>query len=453
MPDEDAPVVDLSPLDLRFGRLRQEYPERRRAAYAAVVRWQWYSADAVDLRPLWYERHRWRPGQPLAERPSEDRDHHRIGFDAEGRAVVIEEYSGFLRGTLYYETLRSAAPDTVEEAHFRSGGEPIYLHEYRFEADRIRSASTAATGGGGHETYAWTGDRVTLVRTWRAERTGRPARRLGPLTPYQTITAGYDHAGLSRLEIDWSGHRTELVYERPPAGFTLDAAVETAQRELVRQVPEEIRQMAVDEPAYCVALGYLPNDPLGTLTVHVGLDSQRRDWLAEAEAEAEAGDEVGAGAGAGDPGASDDDPAWIIWNPSDLHHLGSVELETLPDTVRLLRQELIAADAAAGVSGDHADTPAADSGGSETAAGSDGSTPTADSDGAGATGSGINERVRGLLCAVAADLNAYHWSPVLPVTDDFVVYAVDWELVDLDRNFPECVPADRLTLLRERGLR
>jgi hypothetical protein len=40
----------------------------------------------------------------------------------------------------------------------------------------------------------------------------------------------------------------------------------------------------------------------------------------------------------------------------------------------------------------------------------------------------------------------------MPVTDDFVVYAVDLELVDLDRNLAACVPAQRLALLRDRGL-
>lgn len=41
---------------------------------------------------------------------------------------------------------------------------------------------------------------------------------------------------------------------------------------------------------------------------------------------------------------------------------------------------------------------------------------------------------------------------MLPATDDFVVYAVDVELVDLDRNMTACLPGDRLALLRGRGL-
>ncbi|RZU78059.1 hypothetical protein EV384_6809 [Micromonospora kangleipakensis] len=63
-----------------------------------------------------------------------------------------------------------------------------------------------------------------------------------------------------------------------------------------------------------------------------------------------------------------------------------------------------------------------------------------------------SERWREALCAAAAELNRQDWTVRMPVTDDFVVYAVDLELVDLDRNLAACVPAQRLALLRDRGL-
>ena len=40
----------------------------------------------------------------------------------------------------------------------------------------------------------------------------------------------------------------------------------------------------------------------------------------------------------------------------------------------------------------------------------------------------------------------------LAIADDFVVYAVDLELVELERNLTDCLPPDRLAVLRERGL-
>ena len=66
-----------------------------------------------------------------------------------------------------------------------------------------------------------------------------------------------------------------------------------------------------------------------------------------------------------------------------------------------------------------------------------------------AAGSEVGRR---LLCAVAARLNLRDWSDTLPVAEDFMVYPVDLELVDLERNLTDCLPPDRLARLRERGL-
>jgi hypothetical protein len=62
-----------------------------------------------------------------------------------------------------------------------------------------------------------------------------------------------------------------------------------------------------------------------------------------------------------------------------------------------------------------------------------------------------SEAGRRLLCAVAARLNLRDWSGMLPVTEDFLVYPVDLELVDLERNLADCLPPDRLARLRKPG--
>ena len=88
-------IADVSDLAVRFARLAGEYDFRKRAATALVERWDWYSWPGLDLRPLYFERGLLKPGRRLGVRPPVDRDVLRIGFDAEGRAVVTEEYSGF----------------------------------------------------------------------------------------------------------------------------------------------------------------------------------------------------------------------------------------------------------------------------------------------------------------------------------------------------------------------
>ncbi len=369
MPDASHP--DVVKLEAWFARLPEEYKRWRAAGDAAAVRWEWYSDDAFDLRPLHYERDLRKPGRRLPERPSTDTDVHGIGFDAEDRPVVFREYTGVLDGELYYETFRDYGADVVTEAHFYADGNPIYLHQYQFDAGLIRSALIAATGGGGSEQYSYTGGQVTRVDiTYGAREDGE----LSPLEPHQVINAEFDAAGLVRLEVDWVGQETELKYERPPADFTVEQACQTMHRELVTQVPAAVRELGIDEPAYCVALAYFPEDPLDIM-VYVGAADERED-------------------------GSD------IWSPADMGADTMPDLSAVADTMRLLAQELTLAE--------------------------------------------DWERARDLLCAVAAELNTQDWSQVLPVTDDFVVYAVDFELTDLDNNLPACVPEHRLAMLYER---
>ncbi|MDT0470015.1 hypothetical protein [Streptomyces gibsoniae] len=353
-------MIDLADVDDRFTRLAAEYSLRRTAAHGLVVRWEWYEDEAFDLRPLYYERNLSRPGRRLAERPDPTRDHFQLGFDANDRLVVKLEYSGFLGGRLYYETFRAYPSGLVEEAHFHADGRPIYLHEYCFEGDRIRSAAMVATRGASYETYDYTDDRVTHVETHYGQ---RQSEGLLPLRPFAVIDAAHDGNGLTCLKTsDPQGH-AEVTYERPPTGFTIADAWQTVQRKLLHRIPQAVRSLKIDTPAYCVALMYEdPADP-ACFTVHVGLDEDRRAALAD---------------------GSDLD---VRWSPADMAHETSVDLGTVTDTARLLAQELRLARSEAG---------------------------------------------RDLLRSMADTLSAADWTTALPVTEDFVVYAVDVEMEHLD---------------------
>ncbi|MFC7479394.1 hypothetical protein ACFQX7_04030 [Luedemannella flava] len=140
----------MSDLAERFARLDSERDARRSAATALVARWDWYTWPGLDLRPLHFERDLLRAGRRLDARPPVDPDVLRIGFDADGRAVVTEEYSGFLHGRLYYETFVRHDGDVVEAAHF-DPDQPIYLHEYRFAEGLMRSAAMVARHGSGRK--------------------------------------------------------------------------------------------------------------------------------------------------------------------------------------------------------------------------------------------------------------------------------------------------------------
>lgn len=61
--------------------------------------------------------------------------------------------------------------------------------------------------------------------------------------------------------------------------------------------------------------------------------------------------------------------------------------------------------------------------------------------------------VRKLLVQVAWDLNDHDWSGTLLTTDDFVVYANDYEAMeDVHDELRACVPEAKLAILRAKGL-
>jgi hypothetical protein len=61
---------------------------------------------------------------------------------------------------------------------------------------------------------------------------------------------------------------------------------------------------------------------------------------------------------------------------------------------------------------------------------------------------GSDAPARRLLNEVATKLGKADWSGKLNTTDDFVVYAVDFELGDLKKNLKFSVPVERLKKLK-----
>jgi hypothetical protein len=59
---------------------------------------------------------------------------------------------------------------------------------------------------------------------------------------------------------------------------------------------------------------------------------------------------------------------------------------------------------------------------------------------------------RRLLNEIALELNGRSWRGLMPVTDDFIVYAFDSDGDDFDKNIKEGVPEAKRKLLRSRRL-
>ncbi|MEK8109424.1 hypothetical protein NKG94_42045 [Micromonospora sp. M12] len=198
-----------------------------------------------------------------------------------------------------------------------------------------------------------------------------------------------EHDDLGLLRlVEVRGRESQVRYARPPAGFDLQATCRTIEDRAVELIPDAAAQLAVDDPVACLALSYFRPTQL-VIEISAATADERAE-LASIEARA-------------------------AWSPADFEASTGIDLgDTEPS--RLVQQELALLDA------DDDDV---------------------------AAGSEIGRR---LWCAVAARLNLHDWLATLPVTDDFVVYAVDLEMVDLERNLVSCLPSDRLAQFHERGL-
>jgi hypothetical protein len=172
-----------------------------------------------------------------------------------------------------------------------------------------------------------------------------------------------------------------------PKGVTIKSLKETIRSRLLALIPEVVVSAKIQEPVYCVALAYdgEGNDVLPPI-IGIGLESERLKWLAE-----------------------DRKGAWrLIWNPAEFHHYEKshtqLEDDDLEEACDYLNSKIAEQDSAA-------------------------------------------QAIK-LLVQVAAALNNASWSTDVQRTPDFVVYAVDFELKSLRKNFKTCLPHERFAAFK-----
>lgn len=247
------------------------------------------------------------------------------------------------------------------------------------------------------------GGRVEMIETWFeygpavtrfAYEDGRLVRVLGPLGE-ELLSWGED-GELDSIQAK-VGTETETRYRRPPRDLTLPKLLRLTEDALVERIPAAVAAHPPQESAYCLAVHYNGGEPMVPPLLVIGLVAIRDALLVEHGA----------------------DP-WYIWNPAEWASAvrqqgdeGRVPWLTLDDDrdfaelCRLVEQEIGRAD--------------------------------------------LEHEPRALFNRVAQRLARVDWSAILPITEDFVVYAVDFQVQDLDENLRLVLPPDRLADLAARG--
>ena len=378
---------DLIETDLRTARraledLGERRTELRQACEGAVVQWRW-AREGSDLQrpqPLYRERY----GQPsprlLEEAPASPRDEQQYGFDASGEIVVAREYGG--PGS-FREELRVRRSETVEGYRWSTSGDPFEVNIARYTDGKIRSYVTLWPKGQGDslhgrsiQRYVYDGDLVSEIHEDSDVALGDVRLQSGPTL----IRASYDPLG-RLLELREHGDRGEKVlYRASGSGPSMDKLQRRVEDRLVETLPKLVREHA-GEPIYCLVLHYHPEWPLPP-TIGLGLERDRQTWM-----------------------NTIDDAETLrltVWNPAEFsNYRGATVHWDLSD----IDPELARAIGAISEGDD-----------------------------------GAVERSRATLNRAAARLQQLDWRSIVSATDDFVVFAVDYELSHLEENLRQSVP-------------
>jgi hypothetical protein len=371
-----------------FARARATYKTLKKSCEGRVVRWQWATFAIHEAEPYYHERHKIARGRKLKVKPAKvTSGMHQYGFDADGRVVIVRDYTEF-KGR-FYEEFFTYGDRVVEGTLFDGSSEK-----------RVINVTCKTFDGDGkiiqYEAVA-TGGESTEIYEYARDRL-KVIRKSGisylPRSVYRfDDELEYDAIGrlsvIRRVDLSPKASRPHILYQRPQKGQSLNELAEVIREKLVRRTPQALRAKRLKGPAYCVILLYTNEDSIVLPpTLAIGLEEERRDWIEEL------------GRGTKD----------MIWNYPEFKHTDVTP--PWKDAELLAACELFNQQVAVG---------------------------------------GKSNRARKLLNEIARELASADWSQTFDVTDDFVVFALDYEYEDFRANLKASVSPQRLALLKDRG--
>jgi len=390
----------LQPLVERWRAAFGQYAALKQAAEAAVARTEWTSGSRYSHEPLYFRRYPGR-GRILASQPPYGGNLY--GFDDQGRVRFERLYCD---ADSYFEVFYTYAPDLIEGIRFTAFQPrlPIQVTRYHLEEGRvilleefgvsigpeIRAFTpdgvydlTARYNGQwrDRQAYVYEGDPLVSIRR---EMEGRGLPRT---TSQETML--YDAGGrLEQIVVASPGQPPRTTYRRPRRGQTLARLGAGWRRRLPGLIQDALRQAAIQEPVYCLALSYREGDSAIPPLLFVGRESYRQALLRQPTAEAR----------------------FYLYPPLDTTAIVTVEIDdpALQEAGQVFEQLVMAAEKW--------------------------------------------EAAEQLLHDVAASLAGAGWQGIMPLTEDFIVFAADFELGEIEAAIAASNPPERVADLKRRGL-
>jgi hypothetical protein len=377
----------MKPLKDAFATARATYKTLKKSCEARVARWEWATFAIHEAEPYYHERHKIARGRKIKGKPAAIKSGMHQYGFDAAGRVVVVRKYTELKGT-FYEEFFTCAQDVVEGT----------LFDYR-DKDVINVTRRTFDGDGKIIRYQAVATGGELTETYEYDRDRLTMIRTSGIgyLPRQAYRfedeLGYDDIGrlsvIRRVDLGPKASPPRILYQRPQKGQSLNELAEVIQEKLVRRTPDALRTMRLSGPAYCVILLYTKEDAIVLPpTLAIGLEEERRAWVEEL-------------------GRQTKD---MVWNYPEFEHTDVTP--NWGDPELLAACELFNQQVAVG---------------------------------------GNSNRARRLLNDVARDLASADWSQTFDVTDDFVVFALDYEYEDFRANLRASVSPQHLALLKERG--
>lgn len=385
-----------------------QYDAFRAEAEPVVVRWEWTAAgERYSPLPFYFQRF---PGRAraLKEPPTSKAQHREYGLDDQGRPRVARQYT-YLEEP--FETFYRYTDNLIEVVEFSMPPRiPISVEQVFVEHNQVTQNACFRLNGYSPSPlynrdpdalYEWLGPMGRFVildnhlyegdHLTRVQSYREAPTSCGPPSFQFEEHFAYDEAGkLQRIERVFGDGRTEIAYQRRMKGETFQTIRAAAVEKMTDAIVERLRAARITEKVYSIELAYRTVAHHFPPYLVLGLESHRQQLLAS-----------------GDPdaryyvftpvmNARPDNGLWFdITDPDTLTHCQRLEQE-----IRM---------------------------------GEKWSTATR------------------ILREVAAALTHYDWTGILDITPDFVVFAIDHEIDNLETALRASVSKEQIREWKKKG--
>jgi hypothetical protein len=384
----------------RWKKTFSQYEQLKAASEPAVVRWEWADFERYSLLPFYFQRYPGR-GRALKSDPTTVGYYYRYGFDEQRRVRMLRFYDYFhdLQGQarIQQDRLQNFEREDLAVTFFSYSDTmaeiiefsvppriPLKVQQIFYDDERVirhvsfrlngYSPLYSEMGKNPDVLYEWLGPNG---RTKLIEQYFYTDKRLTHLLIYSEHpgspplnsfnaeeTFSYDEAGkLFRIERHYESGERQLLYRKRERGQTFTSIRGIATQKMIVSIVERLRAENIRQKLCCIELSYQSGSNYFPPIIFLGFDEDRQRSLA----------------------SKDPVDQFSVFASGLMGPIRNLEIDD-PDTLEICGQLE-----------------------NEIQSGQKWRTATS------------------ILRDVAAALTRYDWNGILDTTDDFVIFAIDWE--------------------------